>query len=95
MAVPKKRHTKSRRDKRRGQIFLSKPNLVPCPKCGELKKPHTICWNCGYYKGKEVVNVLEKLTKKERKKKEKEIAEKEKKEKRAKPLSMEELSKKK
>lgn len=94
MAVPKKRHTKSRRDKRRGQKWVSEPNLVSCPKCGELKRPHVICWNCGYYKGKEVVNVLKKLTKKERKKKEKEIKEKEKKTKKAKPLSMKELSRK-
>jgi len=94
MAVPKQRHTKSRREKRRGQIWLSGPNLVPCPKCGKPKRPHTVCLNCGYYKGKEVVNVLKKLTKKERKKKEKEIAEKEKGEKKAKPLSMEGLSRK-
>jgi len=35
--------------------------------------PHTACKNCGYYKGKEVVNVLGKLTKKEKKLREKEI----------------------
>ena len=94
MAVPKQRHTKSRRNKRRLHIFLKKPLLVPCPKCGKPVVPHTICWNCGYYKGEEVVNVLEKLTKKEKKKREKEIARKEKEEKETKPLSMEELSKK-
>lgn len=34
---------------------------------------HHICANCGFYKGREAVDVLKKLTKKERKAKEKEI----------------------
>jgi len=93
MAVPKQRHTKSKRNKRRMHIFAKSPTLIKCPKCGKLVLPHTICWNCGYYKGREVINVLEKLEKKERKKREKEIktAETEKKEKKS--LSWEELSK--
>lgn len=78
MAVPKQRHTKSRRNKRRMHLFLEKPSLSLCPKCGKKVLPHTICWNCGYYKGQEVVNVLKKLGKKEKKQKEKEIKIKEK-----------------
>ncbi|MGB3988426.1 MAG: 50S ribosomal protein L32 [Minisyncoccales bacterium] len=89
MAVPKKRHTKSRRNKRRGNIFITKSSLTSCPKCGHEVEPHTLCRNCGYYKGREIIDVFEKLDKRERKEKEKEIqADKEK------PLSMEELSKK-
>ncbi len=56
--------------------------------------PHTICLNCGCYKGKEIIDVLKKLTKREKKKKQKEIAAKEKERREDKPLSMEELSKK-
>ena len=67
--------------------------MTKCSKCGKPILPHSICWNCGYYKGREIINVLEKLTKKERKKREKEMKAKEKEEKQAKPLSMEELSK--
>ena len=63
-----------------------------CPKCGKPVRPHTICESCGYYKGKQVIDVLKKLTKKEKKKKEKEMKEGEKTAK--KPLTMEELSKK-
>ena len=98
MAVPKKRGTKSKRDKRRLHIFLKKPTLGKCPKCGHLVLPHTLCSSCGYYRGREVVDVLAKLDKKERKKREKEIKLKEKGEKEApqkKPLSWKELSKKK
>jgi len=75
-------------------IYLEQPKLAVCPKCGKPVLPHTVCLNCGSYKGKEVINVMKKLTKKEKKKKEKELAGKEKEEKKEKPLSMEELSKK-
>jgi large subunit ribosomal protein L32 len=96
MAVPKQKHTKSRRDKRRANIFLKSPTFVPCPKCGKPVLPHTVCLNCGYYKGVEVIDVLKKLTKKERKQKEKEIKAKEKEDKGAekKPLTWEGLSRK-
>ncbi len=94
MAVPKQKHTKSRRNRRRMHIFLEKPSLVKCPKCGKLKLPHVVCENCGYYKGREIIDVLKDLTKKERKKKEKELAMKEGEQGKTKPLSMEELSKK-
>jgi len=93
MGVPKQRHTKSRRNKRRLHIFLKELVLTRCPKCGKPRLPHTICQNCGYYKGREIINVLEKLTKKERKKREKEMKAKEKEGTEPKPLSMEELSK--
>ena len=95
--VPKQRHTKSRRNKRRLHIFLKAAVLIKCPKCGQPILPHTICPNCGYYRGKEVIDVLKKLTKKERKKREKEMKEKEKaagKETKEKPLTWEEMSRK-
>lgn len=95
MAVPKHRTTKSRQLKRRQHIFLEKPNLTKCQKCGHLTLPHTVCSYCGYYRGKEVINVLEKLEKKERKKREKELKEKEKKEpSENKPLDWKKLSQK-
>ena len=77
MTVPKQRHTKSRRNKRRMHLFLREHVLGLCPKCSKPVLPHTACQNCGYYKGEEVIDVLKKLTKKEKKKKEKEMAVKE------------------
>lgn len=89
MAVPKKRHTKSRRNKRRMNIFLKKPTITLCSKCGKEVAPHIICKNCGYYKGREVVNVFKKMDKKEKKMKEKEIQSQE-----SEKLDMQKLSKK-
>jgi len=74
-------------------LHIKKATLVICPKCGKPVQSHTICWNCGYYKGREVINVLAKLEKKERKLREKEMQAHEKEEgKREKELNMEDLS---
>jgi large subunit ribosomal protein L32 len=97
MGVPTQGHTKSKRNQRRMHIFLRKPVLISCPKCGKSIPSHTVCPNCGYYKGREVINVLEKLEKKERKTREKEIKAKEKEEKgikKEKSLDLKELSRK-
>ena len=56
MAVPKRKVSKARRDKRRSSVWkLEAPALVKCSQCGEYKLPHQVCGNCGYYKGKEIV----------------------------------------
>lgn len=73
MAVPKKRHSKSKVGRRRMHIYLEQPNLAKCQKCGNFILPHQVCPFCGYYKGKMVIDVLAKLEKKERKKREKEM----------------------
>jgi len=92
MAVPKQRKTKSRRNQRRMHIHLNEPSLGICPKCKAPILPHTVCKNCGYYKGKQVIDVMKKLDKKAKKEKAKEIKEAEKAPK--KDLTMEGLSKK-
>lgn len=63
---PKRRHSRQRKGKRRASIRLESPSFVTCPNCSMPTKPHTVCKNCGYYKGKEV------LAKKVKKEKEKE-----------------------
>ena len=56
MAVPKRRVSKARRDKRRSNVWkMDAPELVKCPICGEYKRPHRICQSWGFYKGKEIV----------------------------------------
>jgi large subunit ribosomal protein L32 len=90
MAIPRSKHTKGRRNMGRLHRYLKKPVFGACTKCGKPVVPYTVCQNCGFYKGREVINVLAKLDKKERKTREKQMEETGK----TKPLSAEELSKK-
>ncbi len=58
MAVPKKKTTRARRDRRRAnQKVLKIPNLIECPQCHSPRLPHHACPNCGYYKGRQVIEV--------------------------------------
>ncbi|MCD6093701.1 MAG: 50S ribosomal protein L32 [Candidatus Omnitrophica bacterium] len=66
MALPKRRHSKTRRDKRRGQQKISKLSLSVCPRCGASKMPHRPCPKCGYYKDKQVLEIKTKEKKKRR-----------------------------
>jgi len=59
MALPKKKVSKSRRDSRRANWKLSLPGLVECPKCKQPKLSHRICKACGFYDGKQVVELEE------------------------------------
>ena len=69
------RHTKSATGQRRSHHALSMRAISTCTHCKQSILPHTICQNCGYYKGRQIIDVLAKLDKKERKKKEKELHE--------------------
>ena len=55
MAVPKRKTSKARRDKRRKHYKLAMPGMSVCPKCGEIKLPHRVCKSCGTYKDVEVL----------------------------------------
>lgn len=57
MAVPKKKTSRTRRDKRRTHKKLEAPARSICPQCGEPKVPHFVCPSCGTYKGREIVEV--------------------------------------
>lgn len=76
--VVRMRHTRSATRQRRSHHALKPAQFVVCSHCRAQALPHTICQNCGYYKGRQVIDVLAKLDKKERKKKEKELHEHEK-----------------
>ena len=54
-ALPKKKISLARRGKRREKIKYSAPKLVPCQNCKTKILPHSVCPNCGMYKGR-VVN---------------------------------------
>ncbi|NMA92331.1 MAG: 50S ribosomal protein L32 [Firmicutes bacterium] len=55
MAVPKRRTSRAKRAQRRSHDKIKAVNLVPCPKCHELKLAHRVCLNCGSYNGRVVI----------------------------------------
>ena len=73
MPLPKQKHTKSRRNRRRSHHALKVQKIFFCPKCGQAVLPHQVCRNCGTYKNREMIDVLKKLTKREQKKRKKEL----------------------
>ncbi len=58
MAVPKRKTSKQRKNKRRASSYrLNKATVVECSNCHAPKQPHRVCRACGYYDGKEVVSI--------------------------------------
>ncbi len=58
MAVPKRKTSKARRDKRRAaNIKMTAVQTIECPQCHEPTVPHRVCPSCGTYKGKEIIDV--------------------------------------
>lgn len=62
MANPKRRHSKRRTAIRRANDHLTPQSLSDCPNCHEKRMPHRACPKCGYYKGREVLDVEEKAS---------------------------------
>jgi large subunit ribosomal protein L32 len=54
---PKRKHSKGRRDRRRAHDALQPRHLLACSNCGSKRLPHTVCPNCGFYDGREIVEV--------------------------------------
>ncbi|MEK7726948.1 MAG: 50S ribosomal protein L32 [candidate division KSB1 bacterium] len=54
MPNPKRRHSRTRRDKRRTHWKLSTVQTVKCSHCHQPKLPHRVCPNCGYYADRSV-----------------------------------------
>lgn len=57
MATPKRKKTKSKSRMRASQWKGVVPTYAECPQCHQPKLPHRVCGNCGYYAGREVVEV--------------------------------------
>ena len=71
------RHTPSHTKNRRSHHAIVDRGLATCTRCNAAVLPHRACLNCGFYRKHEAVDVLKKLTKKEKKAKQKELAERE------------------
>ena len=59
MAVPKRKTSKARKRKRRSHLGIARPNLVKCKRCDSLTEPHTVCVECGFYRGKPLIEIEE------------------------------------
>jgi large subunit ribosomal protein L32 len=55
MAVPKKRISRTRRDRRRSHLRASIGQVSLCSHCKQPKLAHRLCPHCGYYAGVEMV----------------------------------------
>ena len=64
MALPKRRHSKARGRRRRTHWKLTQTNLIPCPQCKQPKLAHRVCQVCGYYNGRQVIEIKVKEKKK-------------------------------
>lgn len=63
MALPKRKHSKARRDKSRTHWKLKVASGTKCPQCAKPIMPHRVCPSCGYYRGRQVVVIKEKTKK--------------------------------
>lgn len=61
MAVPRKKVSKSRRNMRRGHDALKKPTYAEDRETGEYHRPHHVDMKTGFYKGRQVIQVKEKI----------------------------------
>jgi large subunit ribosomal protein L32 len=59
MAVPFRKVSKTRKRQRRTHYKIEANGTTKCSNCGAIIRPHRVCTECGYYKGKSI------LTKKE------------------------------
>ena len=64
MAAPKKKTSRVRTSRRHAafrsriqKIITNKTRVVPCTHCGEKKISHIVCTACGYYAGREVIDM--------------------------------------
>ena len=55
MPVPKRKTSRSRRDKRSSHSAFKPKTFTSCLTCKSLLLPHQVCRECGYYKGVKVL----------------------------------------
>lgn len=60
MAVPKRKKSRARTRHRKAQwLRTPAPASATCSRCKSALTPHTVCSTCGYYAGRQVVQVEE------------------------------------
>ncbi len=59
------RHTRSHTGNRRSHHALKAANLSKCSHCGESHRPHHMCLSCGYYNGRQVMDLASEKAKRD------------------------------
>lgn len=55
--VIRMRHTRAHTRNRRSHHALKETTLVACAHCKAITRPHHMCLACGYYKGRQVLDL--------------------------------------
>ena len=55
MPVPKRKHSRARRDKKHANKFITPKTFSSCNECNTPAMPHQACLTCGFYKGKKIL----------------------------------------
>ncbi|MCA9359157.1 50S ribosomal protein L32 [Candidatus Kaiserbacteria bacterium] len=58
--VIRMRHTRAHTANRRSHHALTAPTLATCQNCGAKHRPHHMCLDCGFYKGRMVMDMASK-----------------------------------
>ena len=61
--VVRMRHNRSQVRQRRSHHALTAATLATCSNCGATRRPHHMCLACGFYKGRQVVDLAKENTK--------------------------------
>jgi large subunit ribosomal protein L32 len=61
MAVQQNKKSPSKRNMRRSHDALVAGNPNECSNCGELRRPHHVCPQCGHYDSRQVYSVAEEV----------------------------------
>ncbi|MDR1961718.1 MAG: 50S ribosomal protein L32 [Gracilibacteraceae bacterium] len=59
MGVHQNRQSKARVRRRRAADKAFSPSLTECPQCHKFRLQHQLCPHCGFYNGKQVIQVGE------------------------------------
>ncbi len=63
--VIRMRHTRAHTKNRRSHHALSAVTLTVCKNCGAQHRPHHMCLECGFYKGRQVMDLAGQKAKRE------------------------------
>lgn len=58
--VIRMRHNRSQSKQRRSHHALKAVNLTACSNCGVMHRPHHMCLECGFYNGRQVMDLAAK-----------------------------------